>query len=97
MSKYENSVLYHTSEERRKEILQEEIENNFQPVKIDLKEYALAMEHIENLFTRLCSQKKLGEQCKDCALMTAVTALKEFAQSEQCKVVERNLGFNLPE
>jgi hypothetical protein len=76
---------------------QEEAENsNFQPVKIDLQQYALAMEHIENLFTRLCCQNKLGEQCKDCALMTAVTALKEFAQTEQIKAVEKNLGFNLP-
>jgi hypothetical protein len=42
MSKYEDRVLYHTSDERRKETLQEEAESNFQPVKIDLKEYALA-------------------------------------------------------
>ena len=77
-------------------MLEQEIESSFQPVKIDLKEYALAMEHIENLFERLCCQKKLGEQCKDCALMAAVTALKDFAQSEQVKVVEKNLGFNLP-
>ncbi len=78
-------------------MLEQEGENSFQPVKIDLKEYALAMDHIENLFTRLCCQKKLGEQCKDCALMAAVSALKEFAQSEQVKVVEKNLGFNLPQ
>ncbi len=80
-----------------KGMIEQSIENNFQPVKIDLKEYALALEHIESLYTRLCCQKKLGEQCKDCALMTAVTALKEFAQSEQVKAVEKNLGFNLPE
>ncbi|MCW3999245.1 MAG: hypothetical protein NWE93_03305 [Candidatus Bathyarchaeota archaeon] len=77
--------------------MQQEIENNFQPVKIDLKEYAMAMEHIENLYIRLCSQKKLGDHCKECPLMAAVTVLKEFAQSEQVKVVEKNLGFNLPE
>ncbi len=71
-------------------------ESNFQPVKIDLKEYALAMEHIENLYTRLCCQQKLGEQCKECPLMAAVNALKDFAQSEQVKLVEKNLGFNLP-
>ncbi len=76
---------------------EQELESSFQPVKIDLKEYALAMEHVESLFNRLCCQKKLGEQCKECALMTAVTALKEFAQTEQLKAVERNLGFSLPE
>ena len=70
--------------------------NNFLPLKIDLKEYALALEHIENLYTRLCCQKKLGDQCKECSLMAAVTALKEFAQTEQAKQVEKNLGFNLP-
>jgi hypothetical protein len=75
----------------------QELEGNFQPVRIDLKEYALAMEHIESLFTRLCCQKKLGDGCKDCALMSAVTALKEFAQTEQVKAVEKNLGFNLPQ
>ncbi len=83
-------------EERQERMEQEELEGNFQPVKIDLKEYALALEHIENLYTRLCCQKKLGDQCKECALMAAVTALKEFAQTEQCKAVEKNLGFNLP-
>ncbi len=77
-------------------MLEPEEETNFQPVKIDLQEYALAMEHIENLFNRLCCQNKLGDACKDCALMAAVTALKEFAQTEQVKVVEKNLGFNLP-
>jgi hypothetical protein len=76
---------------------EQESEGTFQPVKIDLKEYALALEHIENLFARLCCQKKLGEGCKDCALMAAVTALKEFAQTEQLKAVEKSLGFNLPE
>jgi hypothetical protein len=75
----------------------EDLESNFQPVEIDLKEYALALEHIESLFTRLCLQKKLSESCKDCALMAAVTALKEFAQTEQVKAVEKNLGFNLPQ
>lgn len=77
-------------------MFEQEEENNFQPVKIDLKEYALALEHIENLFMRLSCQKKLSDQCKDCALMTAVSALKEFAQAEQVKAVEKNLGFNLP-
>ncbi|MCL5876340.1 MAG: hypothetical protein M1540_00825 [Candidatus Bathyarchaeota archaeon] len=77
-------------------MLEQDLENNFQPVKIDLKEYALALEHIENLYTRLCCQKKLGDQCKDCALISAVTALKDFAQTEQVKAVEKNLGFNLP-
>jgi hypothetical protein len=77
-------------------MLEQELESNFQPVKIDLKEYALAMEHVESLFNRLCCQKKLGEQCKECALMVAVSALKEFAQIEQVKAVEKNLGFSLP-
>jgi hypothetical protein len=77
--------------------LQEETQTNFQPVKINLQEYALALEHIESLYNRLCSQKKLGEHCQDCALMAAVTALKEFAQTEQVKVLEKSLGFNLPE
>jgi hypothetical protein len=77
-------------------MLEQELENNFQPVKIDLKEYALALEHIESLYNRLCCQKKLGEQCKDCALMTAVVTLKEFARTEEVRAVEKNLGFNLP-
>jgi hypothetical protein len=78
-------------------MLDQDLESNFQPVKIDLKEYALALEHIENLFTRLCCQKKLSDGCKECALMAAVSALKEFAQTEQVKAVEKNLGFNLPQ
>ncbi|MGD6852956.1 MAG: hypothetical protein ACQCN6_12935 [Candidatus Bathyarchaeia archaeon] len=77
-------------------MLEQEEESNFQPVKIDLKEYALALEHIENLYERLSCQKKLGEQCKNCALMAAVIALKEFAKTEEVKAVEKNLGFNLP-
>jgi hypothetical protein len=81
---------------RVESMLEQELENNFQPVKIDLKEYALALEHIENLFERLCCQKKLGDQCKDCALMAAVTALKDFAETEQVREIEKNLGFNLP-
>ncbi len=76
---------------------QEDLENNFQPVKIDLKEYSLAMEHIQNLYDRLCSQKKLHEDCKECPLLAAVTALKEFAATEEVKAVEKNLGFNLPQ
>ena len=77
--------------------MEEEAQSSFQPIKIDLKEYTLALEHIESLYTRLCCQNKLSEQCKDCALMAAVTALKEFAQIEQVKVVEKSLGFNLPQ
>jgi hypothetical protein len=77
-------------------MLEHEEETNFQPVKIDLKEYALALEHIENLYERLSCQKKLGEQCKSCPLMAAVTALKEFARTEEVKAVEKNIGFNMP-
>ena len=65
-------------------------------MKIDLQTYVLAMTHIEKIFNMLICQKKLeGEKCKECPVLGAVIQLRENAEIEQFKQIEKHLGFNL--
>jgi len=74
---------------------QEELETQqkFEPVKINLQQYILALDHIENIFNHLSSCKKLPEKCKECPVIGALIELRANASFEQFKAIEKHLGF----
>jgi hypothetical protein len=57
--------------------------------------YADSLEHIEEIFNRLCLKHRLEEKCKECPFLDEVEKLRLLIKNQQFAQVERELGYNL--
>ncbi len=58
--------------------------------------YADSLEHIEEIFNRLCIRHKLSEKCKQCPFLEEIENMRTLVKSQKFDQIEKELGYFLP-
>lgn len=62
---------------------------------MDKQTYADCLEHIEEIFNRLCKRGTLSKDCHSCPLLDEVIRLRLLVNGDRFEQVERELGYFL--